>query len=112
MKYICYVFLIFLACNVSFSQEKTEDSIGVNDTSKTSFNENNINKVSVFKFYPNPVVDELFILGTNKIKTIELIDVFGNSVAIYHPNKIVLKIDVTQFVNGTYLLQVTDENNK
>tara|TARA_R110000868_G_scaffold212549_5_gene462436 strand:+ start:2932 stop:3210 length:279 start_codon:yes stop_codon:yes gene_type:complete len=83
---------------VSFSQEQVV--------------KNNLEETTVFKFYPNPVQDELFVLGTNKIKSIELINVLGKRVAIYHFNKSIIKMDVSDLKSGIYLIQATDENNK
>ena len=84
------------------SQEKTENSSIKKDTLK----------VHVFKFHPNPVEEELFVLGTHKIKSIEFIDILGKRVAIYHFNKSIIKINVSELKSGIYLIQVTNENNK
>ena len=102
MKMVSSAFLILLVCNLSFSQNKVE-----NDTVKS-----NTTKVSVFKLYPNPVQDELFILGTNKIKSIELINALGKREAFYSFNKSIIKMDVSQIKSGIYLIQVIDENNQ
>jgi len=97
MKNILIYLLLFFSSNVSFSQEQGK---------------NNLEETTVFKFYPNPVQDELFILGTNKIKSIELINVLGKRVAIYNFNKSIIKIDVSELKSGFYILHATDENNK
>ncbi len=97
MKNILCAFLILLVWNLSFSQNKIDSSI---------------TKVDVFKIYPNPVQDDLFILGTNKIKSIEFIDALGNRVEIYHFNKSIIKMDVSQIKNGIYLIQAIDEKNQ
>lgn len=97
-----YCFFAFLIiCNTSYSQKKTED---LSLESKT--------KKSIFKCYPNPVETELFVLGTNKIKSIEFIDVLGKRVGYYHFNKSIIKMDVSKLKSGIYLMQVIDENNK
>ena len=98
MKNMFNCLLLFFICNVSFSQEQ----IG----------KNNLEETIVFKFYPNPVQDELYILGTNKIKSIELINVLGKRVAIYNFNKSIIKMDVSELKSGIYLIQAIDENNK
>ncbi len=67
---------------------------------------------SVFKCHPNPVENDLFIVGTNKIKSIEFIDVLGKRAAIYLFNKSIIKLDVSYLKSGIYLIQVIDENNK
>ncbi|MDO5968777.1 T9SS type A sorting domain-containing protein [Flavivirga aquimarina] len=81
-------------------------------TVESSNEENDITKSNLFKFYPNPVEDELFIIGSNKIKSIEFIDVLGKRVAIHHFNKSIIKMDVSQLKSGIYLIQATDENGK
>ncbi|WP_339893966.1 T9SS type A sorting domain-containing protein [uncultured Algibacter sp.] len=98
MKILFNCLFLFFICNVSFSQEQVV--------------KNNLEETTVFKFYPNPVQDELFVLGTNKIKSIELINVLGKRVAIYHFNKSIIKMDVSDLKSGIYLIQATDENNK
>lgn len=92
--FIC-LFLFFIS-NVSFSQEQ----IG----------KNSIDKTKVFKFHPNPAQNDLYILGTNKIKSIELINVLGKRVAFYKFNKSIIKLDVSELKSGIYLIQATDEN--
>ena len=91
------LFLYFIS-NMSFAQEQ----IGIN----------NLEDIEVFKFYPNPVQDDLFILGTNKIKSIELINALGTRVAFYHFNKRIIKINVSELKSGKYLIQATDVDNK
>lgn len=93
----CSLLLLFIS-NVLFGQEQ----IG----------KDNLKETEVFKFYPNPAQDDLFILGINKIKSIELINVLGKRVAFYHFNKSIIKINVSELNSGIYLIQVIDENNK
>ncbi|WP_282134773.1 T9SS type A sorting domain-containing protein [Seonamhaeicola maritimus] len=97
MKILHLIIFLLLINNMLFAQQT--DSIQ---------SENN----NVFKFHPNPVENELFILGTHKIKTIEFIDVLGKQVAIYHFNKSIIKLDVSYLKSGIYVLQVVDEYNK
>ena len=99
MKNLCYPFLVLLFCNMSFSQEKISIK---NDSIKSS----------IFKFYPNPAKNSLFILGTHKIKKIEFINNLGKHEAIHHFNRSIIKIDVSDFKKGLYLLKVTNENDK
>lgn len=98
MKNLFYCTLFFFISNVSFSQELIEKE--------------NIIDIEVFKFYPNPAQDDLFILGTNKIKSIELINVLGKRVAFYDFNKSIIKINVSELNSGIYLIRVIDEKNK
>lgn len=94
-------FLIFTIaiCKASFSQEK-QQSIEINETKKEA----------IFKCYPNPVEDELYILGTYKIKSIELFDALGNRVAIYHYKKSIIKMDLSNLKSGVYHIKVINEN--
>ncbi|GAA3587538.1 T9SS type A sorting domain-containing protein [Flavivirga amylovorans] len=102
MKNLFCLLLIFQIYNVSFSQEKTNNNIV----------ETRNAKADIFKFHPNPADNELFVIGTNKIKSIEIIDVQENVVASYFFNKIIIKIDVSQLKSGVYFIQVKNENNK
>lgn len=97
MKILRLIIFLLLISNLLFAQQP--DSIQ---------SENN----NVFKFHPNPVENELFILGTHKIKTIEFIDVLGKQAAIYHFDKSIIKINISYLKSGIYLLQVIDENEK
>lgn len=90
--------LLFFISNVSFSQEL----IGKNSNEETK----------VFKFYPNPAQNNLYVLGINKIKSIELINVLGKRVAFYKFNKSIIKLDVSELKSGIYLIQAIDENDK
>jgi hypothetical protein len=97
MKNMLLCLFLFFISRVSFSQEQLDKNVA--------------DKTPVFKSYPNPVHDELFILGTHKIKSIELINVLGNRVAVYYFNRSIIKLEVSQLKSGIYLIQVTDENN-
>ena len=97
MKSIFFSLLLFIISYVSFSQEQTRETNPKEDT--------------VFKFHPNPAQNDLFILGTNKIKSIELINVLGKRIAFYHFNKSIIKLNVSELKSGLYLIQVIDENN-
>lgn len=96
-----YVFLFFLMFRIGFSQEKVQELIINKDTTK----------IAVFKFYPNPAQDDLYILGTHKIKSIELINTQGKRVAFYHFNKSIIRINVSELNSGIYLIQAIDEND-
>jgi hypothetical protein len=96
MKNTLYCLLLFI-CNICFSQEEII--------------KNNPKEIAVFKFYPNPAQDDLYILGTHKIKSIELINTLGKRVAFYHFNKSIIRINVSELNSGIYLIQVIDENN-
>ncbi|PWH83788.1 hypothetical protein DIS18_04345 [Algibacter marinivivus] len=97
MKSIFFYLFLFIISHMSFSQERIRET--------------NLQKDTVFKFHPNPAQDDLYILGENKIKSIELINVLGKRVAFYHFNKSIIQIDVSELKSGLYLIQVIDENN-
>ena len=85
MKKVLLVFSILIVCNISFSQElKPELSL-----EKKPIEDQ---EEPVFKCYPNPVEEDLFIIGTDKIKSIEIIDVLGNSIAIYQFEKSIIRL--------------------
>ncbi|MDO5978713.1 T9SS type A sorting domain-containing protein [Flavivirga spongiicola] len=102
MKNLFCLLLIFLIYNTSFCQEKTNNVNLLNDDLKAS----------IFKFHPNPVDNQLFIIGTVKIKRIEIIDILGKNVATYFFNKSIIKIDVSQLRSGLYLIEIRNENDK
>nr|WP_321245782.1 T9SS type A sorting domain-containing protein [uncultured Psychroserpens sp.] len=105
MKKALTVFSILIICNISFSQEKKPDLPKENNGIETL-------EEPVFRFHPNPVDDELFVIGAYKIKTIEIIDVLGKSVAIYHFDKSIIRMNVSQLKPGMYLLKVTDNKDR
>ncbi|PIA78804.1 hypothetical protein BFR04_04525 [Gaetbulibacter sp. 4G1] len=111
MKNIRFTFLALLICNLSFSQEKRTDSIKKSNIKKVDTT-STILKTSLFKMHPNPAKDKLFILGTNRIKSIELINILGKQVATYHFNKSIIKIDVSELKKDIYIIKVIDENDK
>jgi hypothetical protein len=105
MKKLLPIFLILIVCNISFSQEKKPElpieSVGIENLEEP-----------VFKFYPNPVDDELFVIGTYKIKSIEIVDVLGKVVAIYQFDKSIIRMNVSELKPGMYLLKVIDINDR
>jgi hypothetical protein len=105
MKKVLSVFSILIVCNISFSQEKKSD-LPIENQSVENLEE------PVFKFYPNPVDDELFVIGAHKIKTIEVIDALGKSVAIYHFDKSIIRLNVSELKPGIYLLKVIDQKDR
>lgn len=98
MKNILFVFCLLPMCNVSFSQNEENTQLKKNET-------------SIFKFYPNPAEDELYVLGTKKIKSIEFINVLGKRASITHYNNAIIKMDVSQLKSGIYLIRVINEND-
>ncbi|WP_299884707.1 T9SS type A sorting domain-containing protein [uncultured Lacinutrix sp.] len=96
MRKILFIVSVVVVCNKSYSQEKKKL----------------LSKEIVFKFYPNPVKEDLFILGTHKLKTIEIIDEFGKRVEIHTFNKSIIKMNVSNIKKGVYLLKAIDINDK
>lgn len=105
MKKALTVFLILIVCNISFSQEKKLE---------LPIENQRVEKLEdpVFKFHPNPVTDELFIIGTYRIKSIEIINALGESVAIYQFDKSIIRINVSELESGIYLLKVIDTKDR
>ena len=105
MKKAITVFSVLMVCNLSFSQEKKSDLPPKNQ---------NIEKleVPVFKCHPNPADDELFVIGIHKIKSIEILDMLGESVASYHFDKSIIRLNISELNPGIYLLKVIDKTNK
>ena len=105
MKKALTVFSILIVCNISFSQEKKPD-LPIENQSVENLEE------PVFKFHPNPVEDELFVIGTHKIKSIEIMNALGNVVAIYHFDKSIIRLHVSELKPGMYLLKVLDKKDR
>jgi hypothetical protein len=105
MKKLLPMFLILIVCNISFSQEKKPEFAIQNKGIDTL-------KIPVFKFYPNPVDDDLFIIGTAKIKSVEIMLKSGKRLAIYDFDKSIIRMNVSDIKAGDYLLKVTDENER
>lgn len=61
-------------------------------------------------FGPNPVDDELIFEATSVIRSIELIDQHGRTVAQLHALRQDLRIDVSQLVPGLYFATIQMEN--
>ncbi|WP_456441479.1 T9SS type A sorting domain-containing protein [Psychroserpens sp.] len=105
MKNALALFSILIICNISFSQEKKPELVLENQTIKEP-------EEPVFKFHPNPVEDSLFVIGTHKIKSIEIIDALGNSVALYQFDKSIIRLNLSDLKSGIYLLKVIDKNDR
>ncbi|WP_033959759.1 T9SS type A sorting domain-containing protein [Psychroserpens jangbogonensis] len=105
MKSALTIFSILIVCNISFSQEKKTELALENQTIDEA-------EEPVFKFHPNPVVDDLFVIGTHKIKSIEIIDAFGTSVALYQFDKSIIRMNLSELKSGIYLLKVIDKHDR
>ncbi|WP_298893251.1 T9SS type A sorting domain-containing protein [uncultured Psychroserpens sp.] len=100
MKNARFAFLILIICNYSFSQEQQPEPPKENQLPE---------KIEVFKFHPNPVEDELFVIGTHKIKSIEIMDALGKSVAVHQFDKSIIRMNVAQLESGIYFLKAIDK---
>lgn len=66
--------------------------------------------IAGFKLYPNPVVDDVVYITTEKNapKTVIIYDVFGE---VLLQDRILTKaLSITQLASGVYVMQVTEEN--
>jgi len=97
MKKALTTILILFVCNLSHSQE---------DKAILDMEE------PVFKFHPNPVKDDLFVIGTHKIKSIEIIDALGKSIVIYQFDKSIIRLNLSDIKSGIYLLKVIDKYDR
>lgn len=75
--------------------------------SKTAFVAGINTETNVF---PNPVINELNITKSEEIKSIQVIDLLGNSVM--QLNEVNSKINLTHVNSGIYIVQITDKHNK
>lgn len=103
MQYSRFILLILIICNYSFSQDKNTELSKDNQI---------LQKPEVFKFHPNPVQDQLFILGTHKIKRVEIIDALGKTVVLEYFDKSIIRLNVKPLESGLYFLKVIDKFNK
>ena len=82
---------------------------------KTSFKNQNYSEVkeniSEVRIFPNPVYDQLFVFSEN-IKSIALLDVFGNTNIINHQKTDSQHIvaDVSTISPGLYILKIATQN--
>ncbi len=83
---------------------------------KTSFKNQNYSEVkeniSEVRIFPNPVYDQLFVFSEN-IKSIALLDVFGNTNIINHQKTDSQHIvaDVSTISPGLYILKIATQNS-
>ncbi len=75
--------------------------------SKTAFVAGINTEINVF---PNPVINELNITKSEEIKSIQVIDLLGNSVM--QLNEVNSKINLTHVNSGIYIVLITDKHNK
>ncbi len=81
------------------------------ETFKKVLNEE-IANTEVFEFYPNPAKDDLFLLGTKKLKHIDILDACGKHIVSHNLNKRAIKLSVSDLKSGIYLIKAIDENDR
>ena len=69
-----------------------------------------VNQVSSFNFFPNPVNDVLTINARSSIDSITVYNMLGQMVVISTPNTKDSTVDMSEFQTGAYFLQVSIDN--
>lgn len=105
MKNVPLVLFAYLVYNVSFAQPTDSKFTIENKPIEET-------ETSVFKCYPNPVENDLFVIGTHKLKSIEFINAYGKSIAIYQYDNSIIRLNVSDLKPGMYLLKVIDKNDR
>ena len=79
----------------------------------TVSNLSNINlNLSNFLYYPNPVLNELFIISKEPLNLIEIYNLLGQSIRkINLSNELETKINFSELSSATYLIKVSTINN-
>ena len=65
-----------------------------------------------FKYYPNPVHDQLLLKAGTQIESVVVYDLLGNNVIALQPNVMETQIDTKGLQNGVYLVKVTLNGNQ
>ena len=68
--------------------------------------------IKMFKVYPNPVVDKLFIEGDSNIDQVEIINQIGQSVIKINGQSLTDEIDLRRLNSGIYFIEFTSNNKK
>jgi hypothetical protein len=76
------------------------DTLGIDD----------VNPVSSFNFYPNPVNDMLTIKAQASIESVTVYNILGQAVIRSTPNTNDCKVDMSKFDSGAYFVQVSINN--
>ena len=107
----------------AYNQMKTNTS-GCKDSSSVSYvitdqltgctaSINNYQTESNITLYPNPVTDALTIESSETINSIIVYDIVGREVSHYEEVKRSnMKIDMSELVNGSYLVKIITENGQ
>lgn len=65
---------------------------------------------SNFKYYPNPVVNNLIIVSANTITSVEVYNILGQQILLQHANDKTISVDLKQLTSGTYFVKVKNQN--
>jgi hypothetical protein len=68
--------------------------------------------LNLFKMYPNPGDNELFINYSNGIDSIEIFNSLGQKIKSYVPNKINVKLNTENYPSGIYLIHIKSQNSQ
>ena len=74
-----------------------------------------INQVAVqsdLKVYPNPANEYIVIEQNRQIKSINIIDLYGHSLAQFNPKTSLYRISLTNFQKGIYFIKIDNTINK
>lgn len=63
-----------------------------------------------FKYHPNPVIDVLNLSSTREINSVTVFNLLGQEISNDKPNTSEVKIDMTSFAEGVYLINVIAGN--
>ena len=85
-------------------------SVGLYAQDTLDFNNLRHDEIAGFKIYPNPAMDDVVYVTTekNKVKEVRIYDVFGELVLTDRlTNK---ALDISRLSPGVYVVQVTESN--
>jgi hypothetical protein len=68
--------------------------------------------LNLFKMYPNPGDNELFINYSKGIDFIEIFNSLGQRIKSYQPNKINVKLNTDNYPTGIYLIQIKSQKSQ
>lgn len=69
-----------------------------------------INNTADIKMYPNPVKDKLILKSTDRINTVQIIDISGKVLFIKNMFNSKFEINVSELKNGTYFMKIQTNN--
>lgn len=77
----------------------------------TSSVENEIVTEESIQIYPNPSSDYIYVRNDSPISNIQIFDINGQIIYSNSENGNVLKVDLTNFITGTYIIKVSDSKS-